>query len=133
LKDYLKGYGISDNEVVLWGSGEPYREFLYVEDLADAVLYLTERLEAEDIKKISPDYFVNVGSGKDIKIKDLAGLIKDIVGYGGNIIYDKMKPDGTPRKLLDVSKVNSLGWHAKTALEEGVKKTYEWYLERLKN
>lgn len=130
VKDYLKNFGITEREIILWGSGEPYREFLYVEDLANAVLYLMENLNAEDVKKISPDYFVNVGTGKDIKIKDLASLIKEIIGFDGNISNDLTKPDGTPRKLLDVSKINSLGWYANTSLEEGIKKTYDWYLEK---
>lgn len=132
IEEVLNNAGIFENKVVLWGTGEPYREFLYVSDLADAVLYTMENLNAEDIKKVSPDYFVNVGMGKDIKIKDLAELIKEIVGYDGNIIYDVSKPDGMSKKLLDVSKIHALGWQAKITLEEGVKKTYIWYLERIK-
>jgi len=86
-----------------------------------------ENIDAPDMTKLCNDYFVNVGTGKDIKIKDLAILIKDIVGFKGEIMHDLSKPDGTPRKLLDVSKINQLGWKAKTSLEEGILKTYEKY------
>lgn len=113
--------------VELWGSGEVYREFLYVEDLADACVYLMEEIEADDIKKISRDFFVNVGVGEDIKIRDLALKIKEIVGFKGEIIYDLNKPDGTPKKLLDVTKMKTLGWQPKISLDEGVKMTYNFY------
>jgi len=119
--------------LTIWGSGEVYREFLYVDDLADACVYLMENINALDMAKLCNDYFVNVGTGKDIKIKDLAILIKDIVGFKGEIIHDLTKPDGTPRKLLDVSKINQLGWKAKTSLEEGILKTYEEYIRKLEN
>ena len=119
--------------LTIWGSGEVYREFLYVDDLADACVYLMENIDAPDMAKLCKDYFVNVGTGKDIKIKDLAILIKDIVGFKGEIIHDLTKPDGTPRKLLDVSKINQLGWKAKTSLEEGILKTYEEYIRKLEN
>jgi len=129
--------------LTIWGSGEVYREFLHVDDLADACIYLTENVNAKDFLSLfsatspltphfSPltDYFVNVGTGEDIKIKDLAILIKDIIGFKGEIMHDLTKPDGTPRKLLDVSKINQLGWKAKTSLEEGILKTYEEYVRR---
>ncbi len=131
IKDYLKGFGVFEDKVFLWGTGEPYREFLYVDDLADAVLFLMENKEVSDFQKICEDFFVNVGTGKDIKIKELAFVIKDIVGFDGDIVNDISKPDGTPKKLLDVSKINSLGWFAKHSLNEGIKKTYQWYLGRL--
>jgi GDP-L-fucose synthase len=117
----------SNVSVTIWGSGEVYREFLHVDDLADACVYLMENVDAEVMGRLCPDYFVNVGTGVDIKIKELAVMIKEIVGFKGDIKHDLSKPDGTPRKLLDVSKINQLGWKAKTSLEEGILKTYEEY------
>jgi GDP-L-fucose synthase len=114
--------------LTLWGSGEVYREFLYVEDLADACVYLMENVDAKDMKKLCPDYFVNVGTGEDLKIKELAIIIKDVVGFKGDILHDLTKPDGTPRKLLDISKIKELGWKPNVSLEEGIRRTYEWYL-----
>ncbi|OGW46952.1 MAG: GDP-fucose synthetase [Nitrospirae bacterium GWC2_57_9] len=110
------------SSVTLWGSGEPFREFLYVDDLADACFFLMERYDYKDIGD-----FVNIGTGRDIRIKDLALLVKKTVSYEGEIINDRTKPDGTPKKLLDVSKINALGWTAKTSLEEGIKKTYDHF------
>jgi GDP-L-fucose synthase len=110
--------------VTLWGSGEPYREFLYVDDLADACIFLMERYDYKDIGE-----FINIGTGTDITIRDLALLIKEIVGFEGEVINDRTKPDGTPKKLLDVSKINSLGWKAKTSIRDGIKKIYELYAE----
>jgi GDP-L-fucose synthase len=106
----------------IWGTGTARREFLYIEDLADACVFLMERYDGSEI--------VNIGTGVEISISDLATLIKEVVGYQGGIVYDRTKPDGTPRKLLDVSRMDSIGWHAKTGLREGVGKTYEWYAER---
>jgi GDP-L-fucose synthase len=114
--------------ITIWGSGEVYREFLHVDDLANACIYLMENIEARDMMNLCNDYFVNIGTGIDIKLKDLAFLIKDIVGFKGEIKHDLTKPDGTPRKLLDVSKIKELGWEPKTRLEEGIKKTYNDYL-----
>ncbi|KHD38320.1 GDP-L-fucose synthase [Clostridium acetobutylicum] len=108
-------------EISIWGSGEQYREFTYIEDLADGIIFLMEH--GEKVKG-----FLNIGCGKDIKIKDLAYKIKDVVGFKGNIIFDKSKPDGMFRKVMDVSKINSLGWHYKVELDEGITKTYKWYL-----
>jgi GDP-L-fucose synthase len=134
ILNVLKKVGIISNtsniSLTLWGSGEVYREFLYVDDLADACVYLMENVDAEDMRKLCPDYFVNVGTGEDLKIKDLAKMIKDIVGFKGDIIHDLTKPDGTPRKLLDISKIKELGWKPKVSLEEGIRRTYEWYLKR---
>ncbi len=136
ILNVLKKVGIISNtsniSLTLWGSGEVYREFLYVDDLADACVYLMENVDAEDMRELCPDYFVNVGTGEDLKIKDLAMMIKDIVGFKGDIIHDLSKPDGTPRKLLDISKIKELGWKPKVSLEEGIRKTYEWYFA-LKN
>ena len=112
---------LSGTSVTLWGTGTPRREFLYVDDLADACLFLMDNYDGNEI--------INVGVGKDISIKELAELISDVVGYKGEIIYDTSKPDGMPVKRLDVSRINSLGWYAKTSLKEGIEKTYQWYLE----
>lgn len=123
LEDFLKGFGVTGEAVTIWGSGEPYREFLFVEDLAEATIFLMENF---DYNKIGE--FVNIGTGEDIKIKDLAELIKGIVGFEGEIIYDLSKPDGTPRKLLDISRVEALGWRPSTTLSDGARKIYQWYL-----
>jgi GDP-L-fucose synthase len=107
-------------EVVVWGTGKPRREFLHVDDLADAVCFLLERYESPEI--------INVGVGEDVSIAELAELVRDIVGFTGTIAYDSTKPDGTPRKLLDVSKIHALGWKATIALADGIRSTYRWYL-----
>ncbi len=106
--------------VTIWGTGTPRREFLYVDDLADAVVFLTERYSAAQL--------LNVGTGTDVSIAELAALVGRIVGYSGTLQYDTSKPDGTPRKLLDVGRLHSLGWQASTPLEAGIRRTYEWYL-----
>lgn len=108
-------------KVVIWGTGSPKREFLFVDDLADALVFLMNNYNEPKI--------INVGTGKDITINDLALTIKEIVGFKGDLEYDKNKPDGTPQKLLDVSKINSLGWKEKTGLKEGIKLTYQWFLD----
>jgi GDP-L-fucose synthase len=107
--------------VTLWGSGTPMREFLHVNDLAEAVVYAIENRFEENL--------YNVGTGEDLTIKSLAELIQKAVGHQGKIIWDSSKPDGTPRKLLDVSKMTAQGWKAKISLEDGIKSTYEWFLE----
>lgn len=114
----------NQKEVVMWGTGSPMREFLYVDDLADACVHLMNTYEENDI--------VNIGTGKDIKIKDLSILIKETVGFEGEITNDTTKPDGTPRKLLDVSKLHFLGWKHKISLEAGLKITYDWFLKNQK-
>jgi GDP-L-fucose synthase len=116
------------SEVVIWGSGKPKREFLYVDDLAEAVIFLMENINANDLyeKGISQ---LNIGTGEDLSISELTGLISSIVGFKGEIVYDSSKPDGTPRKLMDVSRINKLGWKYKTSLKEGIEKTYEWFLK----
>ncbi len=113
--------------VIIWGTGKPLREFLYVDDLAEAIVFMLEKVEASDLYNLGITH-LNVGSGKDIAISELAGIISEIVGYNGKIEYDTSKPDGTPRKLMDVSRINSLGWKYKTELEDGIKKTYDWFL-----
>lgn len=111
--------------VTLWGTGSPKREFLHVNDLARAVLFSLEN----DL----PENLYNIGVGEDISIFDLAILIQKIVGHEGEIHWDSEKPDGTPRKLLDVSKMSNLGWKAEIKLEDGIKSTYDWYLENSMN
>jgi GDP-L-fucose synthase len=110
-----------DPEVVIWGTGTPRREFLHVDDLAGAVVHLMRSYDGEEV--------VNVGCGTDITIRDLAGLVAGVVGYVGRIGLDPSKPDGTPRKLLDVSRLAALGWQPRVTLEEGVRETYRWFLE----
>jgi len=109
--------------VTLWGSGTPKREFLHVEDLADAVVYTIEN-------KLEDNLF-NVGTGVDLSIQELAEIIQKTVGHTGEIIWDATKPDGTPRKLMDVSKLSKAGWNAKIKLEDGIRQTYTWFLENV--
>ncbi|MDY0386286.1 MAG: GDP-L-fucose synthase [Methanolobus sp.] len=116
----------NESEVVVWGTGSPRREFLHVDDMADACVYLMEKHDATSIGE-----FVNIGVGKDLTIRELVEMISDIVGYGGRIVYDRSKPDGTPQKLLDVTKLGDLGWKAKIALKQGIEQTYKWYIENL--
>jgi GDP-L-fucose synthase len=117
--------------VTLWGTGSPRREFLHVDDLADACLFLNA-LDQEKLSSLVTAHglpLLNIGWGKDISIKELAMIIKDIVGFPGDIVFDTTKPDGTPRKLLDVTKMAKLGWKSKIPLREGIEQTYGWYLE----
>jgi GDP-L-fucose synthase len=107
--------------VTIWGTGSPRREFLHVDDLADAAVFLMNNYDGEDI--------VNVGTGEDITIKDLAELVKDVVGYSGELVFDTSKPDGTPRKLMDVSRARALGWQSRIGLRSGIERTYDWYLQ----
>ena len=111
--------------VRLWGSGTPLREFLFVDDMAEAVVFALEN-------KL-PEFLYNIGSGNDITIGQLAVIIQNIVGHNGNIIWDQTKPDGTPKKLLDVTKIKKLGWEYSTELNEGIKKTYQWFQENIDN
>jgi len=131
IKEVLEKVGITENFLILWGTGEVLREFIFVEDLADACVYMMEKVDADKMKEVSPDYFVNIGTGNEIKLKELAVMIKELVGFNGDIRYDISKPDGTPRKLLDISKSIQLGWHPKTSLEEGISKTIQWYLKNI--
>lgn len=112
-----------DREVTIWGTGTPRREFLHVDDLAAAAVFLMQHYD--DVQT------VNVGTGEDVTISDLAGTIKRIVGYEGSFVYDGSKPDGTPRKLLDVSRLHALGWKHKVSLEAGIRDTYQWYLQQV--
>ena len=110
-----------DPTVTVWGTGTPLREFLYVDDLADALVFLMNTYNAID--------FVNVGTGQEVSIKELALTLKAVVGYEGELVFDSTKPDGTPRKLLDVSRLTASGWQAKTDLKTGIEKTYSWFLQ----
>ena len=109
--------------VTLWGSGTPMREFLFVDDMAEAVVFALENN--------LPEYLYNIGTGKDITIKQLAETIQKVTGHQGDILWDSSKPDGTPRKLMDVSKIKEMGWQYATELEDGIKKTYKWYVENI--
>ncbi|MCL4141716.1 UNVERIFIED_CONTAM: hypothetical protein GTU68_065163 [Idotea baltica] len=106
-----------DTQVEIWGTGSPKREFLHVNDLAQACVFL--------LRSYDEELFLNVGTGEDISIKDLALLIKDVVGYEGDLVFNTSKPDGTPRKLMDVSRIKSLGWEPKIGLREGIEKVYQ--------
>lgn len=119
-------------EVVVWGSGKPKREFLFVDDLAEAIVFLLEKIDAKDLYDAGITQ-INIGMGDDLSINELAELVKEVIGFNGKIVYDSSKPDGTPRKLMDVSRINKLGWKAKTDLKSGIKKTYQWYLEKYSN
>ena len=121
MRKFHEAKANGDPQVVMWGSGTPRREFLHVDDLADAVVQLTGTYEGEDI--------VNIGVGEDISIRELAELMREITGYQGEIVNDTSKPDGTPRKLLDVSRLHALGWEARIPLRQGIEETYRWFLE----
>jgi len=122
------------DSVTIWGTGKPLREFMYVDDLANAIVFMMENINAKDLYENGITH-LNVGTGKDITISDLANMISEIVSYKGKIEYDTTKPDGTPRKLMDVSRLNSLGWKYQTELDEGIKLTYKWFVEsgKIKN
>lgn len=113
----------NEDKVVVWGTGKPRREFIYIDDIVDASIFLMDNYDAPEI--------INVGCGQDLSIEELAQLIKDIVGFKGEIIFDESKPDGTPQKLLDNSKITKLGWKAKTSLKGGIGRTYKWYKEHI--
>lgn len=122
VSNVLDKVGITSETVVVWGAGTDLREFLYADDLADACVLLIEKYDHKTIGE-----FVNVGTGKDIKIKDLCMLIKVIIGFKGEIKSDLSRPDGTPRKLLDVNKIKGMGWEEKNSLKDGIAKAYQWY------
>jgi len=129
----LNKFNISEQSVEIWGSGKPRREFLWSEDMADACIFLMENVNFSDLvnanQKEIRNTHINIGTGVDISIYDLAYLIKDIVGYTGELIFNTTKPDGTMVKLTDVSKLHSLGWKHSIELEEGIQNIYEWYLK----
>ncbi|QQD15370.1 GDP-L-fucose synthase family protein [Sphingobacterium sp. UDSM-2020] len=117
LRKFITAKRLGDREVIIWGTGKPLREFLHADDLANACIFLMKNYDEKGI--------VNIGVGEDISISDLAKLVKKIVGYDGNIVFDETKPDGTPRKLMDVSKLNALGWNARITLTEGVSEVFQ--------
>ena len=131
IVEQLDRYGINASRLLLWGSGTPIREFLWSEDMADASVYVLENINFDDVKGSNPEVrncHINIGSGKEITIAALASLIKETIGYNGCIEWDSSKPDGTIRKLTDVSKLHSLGWHHKMEINDGVAALYNWYL-----
>ena len=128
----MKGF----KEVVCWGSGSPKREFLFVDDLADASTFILENISIENENLYDSNKFngiINVGVGSDISIKELSKLVSSIIGYEGDIIWDKSKPDGSPRKLLDISKLKRIGWSPNTKLEEGIKLTFDSYIKEIRD
>ena len=130
-KKYLEKFGVTKDKVEIWGTGSPRREFMWSKDMADACIFIMEKIDFintynKDIKEIKNTH-LNIGTGKDISIKELAILIKNIVGYSGELYFNIEKPDGTILKRTDVSKLDKLGWKYKIELEEGVKRIYEWY------
>ena len=130
-QEILSKYGVSKDSVEIWGSGKPMREFLWSEDMADACVFVMENIDFEKVsshKKEIRNTHMNIGTGHDISIKDLVLLIKDIIGFEGGFIFNGDKPDGTLRKVTDVSKLNALGWKHKIELETGISKIYDWYL-----
>lgn len=131
-REYLAKFGVNDKSVEIWGSGKPLREFLHVDDMAAASVFVLESVDFKDIcgKGEIKNTHINVGFGSDISIKDLALMIKDIVGFSGEIVFNATKPDGTMKKLMDSSKLNKLGFKPKISLEEGIRSVYENYKEK---
>ncbi len=134
IKALLYRYGIDRDRLLLWGTGAPIREFLWSEDMADASVYCLEHIDFDDVRGSDAEVrncHINIGSGKEITIRQLAELVKEAVGYCGDIEWDSTKPDGTLRKLTDVSKLHSLGWRHSMEIEQGVPALYKWYLKSL--
>lgn len=132
IENLLCKYGIENRSLKLWGTGKPMREFLWSEEMADACVFIMERVNFDDLKKGKSEIrncHINIGTGKEISIRDLASLVAKIVGYNGQIAFDASKPDGTMRKLTDVSKLHALGWHHHIEIDEGVKRMYDWYCQ----
>ncbi|MFO7736684.1 MAG: GDP-L-fucose synthase [bacterium] len=133
-ENFLEKHGVGKNKITLWGSGNPRREFLFVEDLADAAVFMMRKISFKEIiKDISGELrntHINIGSGKDLSISELARKTAEITDFRGSICWDETKPDGTPRKLLDVSRAEKFGWKAKTSLDEGMRIMYNWYKSR---
>jgi GDP-L-fucose synthase len=131
IRKFHEAKQLNSKSVQVWGTGKPLREFLYVEDLADALFFLMNEIEAKDLydKNIT---HLNIGSGQDLSIAELAEIVKKIVDFNGEIVFDESKPDGTPRKLMDVTRINNLGWHFTTSLEDGIRKAYDWFLQNVK-
>lgn len=130
----LAKYGIHEGYVDLWGTGKPLREFLWSEEMADACVFIMERVDFDDLKGTDKEIrncHINIGTGKEISIKSLSALIAATVGYSGDIRFDATKPDGTMRKLTDPTKLHSLGWHHKIEIEEGIRRIFDWYLNNI--
>ncbi len=122
------------DSVVIWGTGTPRREFLHVDDMAEATLFVLDLSPETYAANTQPMLsHINVGCGEDISIRDVAGIVAEVVGFAGEIVCDTTKPDGTPRKLLDVSRLSAMGWRAKTGLREGIEETYRWYLDHMQD
>ena len=134
ISDKLAKYGIFTDQVEIWGTGKPMREFLWSEEMADACVYIMENVDFEQLKKEKKEIrncHINIGTGKEISIFDLAHLVKKVVGYGGKLFFNAEKPDGTMRKLTDPSKLHSLGWRHTVEIDEGIHRMYEWYNKKL--
>jgi GDP-L-fucose synthase len=134
IRSLLAKYGIHSSSVTLWGTGAPMREFLWSEDMADACVYIMQNVDFKDLKgsqKEVRNCHINIGTGKETSIKELSRLISKTVDYRGKIFFDASKPDGTMRKLTDISKLHSLGWYHNIEIDEGVRKIYEWYCRNL--
>ena len=131
-KEYLASFGVSKNSVEIWGTGKPRREFLWSKDMADACVFLMENRDFKDTHVLNQkevrNTHINIGTGKDISIVELAETIKEIIGFKGDLEFNTDKPDGTMKKLTDVSKLNDLGWKYNTSLEDGIKKLFKWYI-----
>ncbi len=131
IENILLKYGITNKYVTLWGTGKPMREFLWSEEMADASVFIMENVNFDDLKAGMTEIrncHINIGTGKEISIKELSELVMKTIDYKGDIVFDTTKPDGTMRKLTDVSKLHSLGWKHKIEIDEGVRKMYEWYV-----
>ena len=131
IENILHKYGIFRDKVLLWGTGNPFREFLWSEEMADATVFIMENVDFDDLKSNKTEIrncHINIGTGKETSIRNLAQLVKDTVNYEGTVEFDTSKPDGTFRKLTDVSKLHSLGWYHKIEIDEGIRKLYQWYL-----
>jgi GDP-L-fucose synthase len=125
IRKFHEAKNNNNSDVMLWGSGTPMREFLFVDDMAEAVVYA--------IENELPEYLYNIGTGEDLTIKELAETVQQVVGHEGNLVWDRSKPDGTPRKLMDISKMHNLGWKHKIDLKQGIEKTYVWFTENIEN
>ena len=132
ILDLLARYGITPSGVTLWGTGRPLREFLWSEEMADACVYIMEHVDFDDLRDEANEVrncHINIGTGKEIAIRELAQLVARTAGYHGTLAFDASKPDGTMRKLTDVSKLHALGWHHRVEIDEGVERMYRWYLQ----
>ena len=132
IENLLRKYGIGNHSLELWGTGKPMREFLWSEEMADACVFIMQRVNFDDLRKGKSEIrncHINIGTGKEISIRNLAYLVARTVGYDGQIAFDASKPDGTMRKLTDVSKLHALGWHHHIEIDEGVKRMYDWYCQ----